>query len=77
MLYSVALLARYGASALSAVWDSGSISDGPQPFKLRMQSVSPVCAFLVHLLGPWCICLQEQQHLLTVQCSFSVGILCR
>ena len=42
MLYNVALLAQHGASALSAVWDSGTIWSGPQPLSLRMQSVSPV-----------------------------------
>ena len=42
MLYNVALLAQYGASALSAVWNSATFSNGPQPFKLLMQSVSSV-----------------------------------
>ena len=42
VLYSVPLLAQYGASALSAVWDSATFSNGPQPFKLLMQSVSSV-----------------------------------
>ena len=41
VLYNVALLAQYGASALSAVWDSGSFWSGPQPFSLHMQSVRP------------------------------------
>ena len=42
VLYNVALLAQYGASALSAVWNSATFSNGPQPFKLLMQSVSSV-----------------------------------
>ena len=54
MLYTVALLAQYGsATAAAAVWDSGTISNGPQPYRLIMQSVSlPQGAAQRHHLPP-------------------------
>ena len=51
MLYNVALLAQYGsATAAAAVWASGTFSNGPQPFSLRMQSVSLLMTAQYHQL---------------------------
>ena len=71
VLYNVALLAQHGASALSAVWNSGTFWSGPQPFSLHMQSVSPLGllqhAELLPLLKPAQSCSE-----ITVPCSILV-----
>ena len=52
MLYNVALLAKYGsATAAAAVWASGTYSNGPKPYRLVMQGVSPLAPAQRHQLA--------------------------